>query len=401
MLGWWQELVAVPWRQMAIILWGRFRDARLGVSASSLTFTTVLALVPLFTVGLAVFAAFPMFGKFQDTIQRWLIDSLVPDSISRQVLGYLTQFSHKANRLGTMGLAALLVSAIALMVTIERTLSQIWRLDRSRPLPQRVLLYWSAITLGPLLLGASLAITSYVVTASRDVVDALPAALRWLLDSFEFVLLVLSVSGLYFYVPYTRVRWRHALTAGLLVALGIELAKKLLAVYLTQIPTYSAIYGAFAALPILLVWIYVAWVIVLLGAVVAATLPELGRQTWRKPEGLGWTFKVALELLAALQAVRGQEERGLSLTRLSLQLQVEPGVLSELLAHLQALDWVGALRDEGGTADARHVLLIELKDTLLAPLVERLLLSHGPEVEPLWLAVRLDQARVSEALPRA
>ncbi len=401
MLGWWQELVAVPWRQMAIILWGRFRDARLGVSASSLTFTTVLALVPLFTVGLAVFAAFPMFGKFQDTIQRWLIDSLVPDSISRQVLGYLTQFSRKANRLGTMGLAALLVSAIALMVTIERTLSQIWRLDRSRPLPQRVLLYWSAITLGPLLLGASLAITSYVVTASRDVVDALPAALRWLLDSFEFVLLVLSVSGLYFYVPYTRVRWRHALTAGLLVALGIELAKKLLAVYLTQIPTYSAIYGAFAALPILLVWIYVAWVIVLLGAVVAATLPELGRQTWRKAEGLGWTFKVALELLAALQAVRGQEERGLSLTRLSLQLQVEPGVLSELLAHLQALDWVGALRDEGGTADARHVLLIEPKDTLLAPLVERLLLSHGPEVEPLWLAVRLDQARVSEALPRA
>ncbi len=401
MLGWWQELVAVPWRQMAIILWGRFRDARLGVSASSLTFTTVLALVPLFTVGLAVFAAFPMFGKFQDTIQRWLIDSLVPDSISRQVLGYLTQFSRKANRLGTMGLAALLVSAIALMVTIERTLSQIWRLDRSRPLPQRVLLYWSAITLGPLLLGASLAITSYVVTASRDVVDALHAALRWLLDSFEFVLLVLSVSGLYFYVPYTRVRWRHALTAGLLVALGIELAKKLLAVYLTQIPTYSAIYGAFAALPILLVWIYVAWVIVLLGAVVAATLPELGRQTWRKAEGLGWTFKVALELLAALQAVRGQEERGLSLTRLSLQLQVEPGVLSELLAHLQALDWVGALRDEGGTADARHVLLIEPKDTLLAPLVERLLLSHGPEVEPLWLAVRLDQARVSEALPRA
>jgi len=382
-------------------LWGRFRDARLGVSASSLTFTTVLALVPLFTVGLAVFAAFPMFGKFQDTIQRWLIDSLVPDSISRQVLGYLTQFSRKANRLGTMGLAALLVSAIALMVTIERTLSQIWRLDRSRPLPQRVLLYWSAITLGPLLLGASLAITSYVVTASRDVVDALPAALRWLLDSFEFVLLVLSVSGLYFYVPYTRVRWRHALTAGLLVALGIELAKKLLAVYLTQIPTYSAIYGAFAALPILLVWIYVAWVIVLLGAVVAATLPELGRQTWRKPEGVGWSFKVALELLAALRAVRGQEDRGLSLTRLSLQLQVEPGVLSELLAHLQTLDWVGVLREEGGTADARHVLLIEPENTLLAPLVERLLLSHGPEIEPLWSAVRLNQARVSEALPRA
>jgi membrane protein len=400
MLAWWQELVAVPWRQMAAILLGRFRDARLGVSASSLTFTTVLALVPLFTVGLAVFAAFPMFGKFQDTIQRWLIDSLVPDSISRQVLGYLTQFSRKANRLGTMGLVALLVSAIALMVTIERTLSQIWRLERLRPLPQRVLLYWSAITLGPLLLGASLAITSYVVTASRDVVDALPAALRWLLDSFEFVLLVLSVSGLYFYVPYTRVRWRHALTAGLLVALGIELAKKLLAVYLTQIPTYSAIYGAFAAVPILLVWVYVAWVIVLLGAVVAATLPDLGRQAWRKPQGAGWHFKLALELLAALHAVREQAPRGLSQTALSQQLQVEPGVLAEVLAQLQSLDWVGLLREEGGVAEARRVLLIEPDDTPLAPLAERLLLGREPDDAALWAAMRLDQARLAEALPR-
>ena len=401
MLAWWQELVAVPWRQMAAILLGRFRDARLGVSASSLTFTTVLALVPLFTVGLAVFAAFPMFGKFQDTIQRWLIDSLVPDSISRQVLGYLTQFSRKANRLGTMGLVALLVSAIALMVTIERTLSQIWRLERLRPLPQRVLLYWSAITLGPLLLGASLAITSYVVTASRDVVDALPAALRWLLDSFEFVLLVLSVSGLYFYVPYTRVRWRHALTAGLLVALGIELAKKLLAVYLTQIPTYSAIYGAFAAVPILLVWVYVAWVIVLLGAVVAATLPDLGRQAWRKPQGAGWHFKLALELLAALHAVREQAPRGLSQAALSQQLQVEPGVLAEVLAQLQSLDWVGLLREEGGVAEARRVLLIEPDDTPLAPLAERLLLGREPDDAALWAAMRLDQARLAEVLPRA
>ena len=400
MLAWWQELVAVPWRQMAAILLGRFRDARLGVSASSLTFTTVLALVPLFTVGLAVFAAFPLFGKFQDTIQRWLIDSLVPDSISRQVLGYLTQFSRKANRLGTMGLVALLVSAIALMVTIERTLSQIWRLERLRPLPQRVLLYWSAITLGPLLLGASLAITSYVVTASRDVVDALPAALRWLLDSFEFVLLVLSVSGLYFYVPYTRVRWRHALTAGLLVALGIELAKKLLALYLTQIPTYSAIYGAFAAVPILLIWVYVAWAIVLLGAVVAATLPELGRQAWRKPQGAGWHFKVALELLAALHAARDQAPRGLSQTALSQQLQVEPGVLAEVLAQLQSLDWVGLLREEGGVAEARRVLLIEPEETLLAPLAERLLMGRDPADAAVWAAMRLDQARLAEVLPR-
>ena len=242
---WWLELSVFPWHQMLGVLRERFRDARLGTSASSLTFTTLLALVPLFALGLAVFAAFPMFGKFQDTIQRWLIDSLVPESIARQVMGYMTQFSRKASRLGAVGFVAVMFTAVSLMVTIERTLGQIWRVEQQRPLAQRVLLYWSAISLGPLLLGASLAISSFVVSASGDVVNALPGALRWVLDCFEFALLVACVSGLYFYVPYTRVRWRHAITAALLVALSLELAKKLLAIYLVQIPTYSVIYGAF------------------------------------------------------------------------------------------------------------------------------------------------------------
>src|SRR5574343_1351873 len=302
--AWWQELAEFPWRQLAGVLYRRFREARLGVSASSLTFTTVLALVPLFTVGLAVFSAFPVFGKFQDTIQRWLVDSLVPESISRQVLGYLTQFSRKASRLGSVGLVAVLFSAVALMVTIERTLGQIWRAESPRPLQQRLILYWSAITLGPLLLGASIAITSYVTTASRGVVDVLPGSLRWLLDSFEFVLLVLCVSGVYFYVPYARVRWRHALTAGLLSALGLELGKELLTTYLREMPTYSAIYGAFAAVPILLVWIYMAWLIMLLGAVVASSLPELGRQPLRRPRGAGWHFDLALQVLGLMWQAR-------------------------------------------------------------------------------------------------
>ena len=399
--AWWDELSSIPWRQMAGVLYRRFREARLGVSASSLTFTTLLALVPLFTVGLAVFAAFPVFGKFQDTVQRWLIDSLVPDSIARQVLGYLTQFSRKASRLGTLGFAAVLVSALALMVTIERTLGQIWRVERQRPLPQRVLLYWAAITLGPILLGASLAITSYVVTASRDVVNVLPDGWRWLLDSFEFILLVLSVSGLYFYVPYTRVRWRHALTAGLMVALGIELAKKLLTTYLTQMPTYSAVYGAFAALPILLVWIYMAWVIVLLGAVVASSLPEMGRQHLRRPQGAGWPFRLALEVLAELQAVRQQPERGLSQMALAERLRVQPSELEPVLQCLQSLDWVGQLREEGGRSDARRVILVDPAQTELGPLADRLLVSQAGTDDPLWAAARLDAVRLAEVLPAA
>ncbi len=384
---------------MAGVLAERFRDARLGVSASSLTFTTVLALVPLFAVGLAVFAAFPVFGKFQDTIQRWLIESLVPESIARQVLSYLTQFSRKASRLGSAGLVAVLLSAVFLMVTIERTLGQIWRLHRQRPLPQRVLLYWSAITLGPLLLGGSLAITSYVVSASRDVVDVLPGSIRWLLDSFEFLLLTACVSGLYFYVPYTRVRWRHAMTAGFFVAGALEIAKKLLAIYLLQVPTYSVIYGAFAALPILLVWIYVTWVIVLLGAVLASSLPELGRQAWRKPDGAGWAFRLALEVLAELSGAKSSAHRGFSTDDLAERLRVEPSELRQVLEVLQSLDWVGRLTEQNDQGQARQVLLIDPAQASVAPLADRLLVFRASASDPVWVQTGMGQIRVAQLLP--
>jgi membrane protein len=391
---WWQEVSVFPWRQMGAVLAERFRDARLGVSASSLTFTTVLAMVPLFAVGLAVFSAFPMFGKFQDTIQRWLIESLVPESIARQVLSYLTQFSLKASRLGSAGLVAVLLSAVFLMVTIERTLGQIWRLQRQRPLPQRVLLYWSAITLGPLLLGSSLAATSFVVTASRDVVNVLPGSTRWLLDGFEFLMLTACVSGLYFYVPYTRVRWRHAITAGFLVAASLEVAKKLMAFYLLEVPTYSLVYGAFAAVPILLVWIYVTWLLVLLGAVLASSLPELGRQAWRKPEGAGWSFRLALEVLAELNAAKVTERRGRSVDELAAFLRVETDELRQVLAVLQSLDWVGRLSEQNDLGQARLVLLVDPHMASVAPLADRLLVLRGSATDPLWLQTGLDQIRL-------
>ncbi len=396
---WWQELSVFPWRQMARLLTERFRDARLGVSASSLTFTTVLALVPLFAVGLAVFAAFPVFGKFQDTIQRWLIESLVPESIARQVLSYLTQFSRKASRLGSVGLVAVLMSAVFLMVTIERTLGQIWGLQRQRPFAQRVLLYWSSITLGPLFLGASLAITSYVVTASSDVVNVLPGSVRWLLDSFEFLLLIACVSGLYFYVPYTRVRWRHAITAGFFVAGALELAKKAMAFYLLQVPTYSLIYGAFAALPILLVWIYVTWLLVLLGAVLAASLPELGRQELRKPEGAGWTFRLALEVLGELNTAKATDRRGLSTDELAMRLRVETSELRQVLEVLRSLDWVGRLTEQNDQGQARQVLLVDPALATVAPLADRLLVLRGSAADPIWQQTRLDQIRLMQMLP--
>jgi membrane protein len=318
-------------------------------------------------------------------LQRWLVDSLVPDSISRQVLGYLTQFAAKASRLGVAGFSILLVTALALILTIDRTLNNIWRVRRLRPLGQRVLIYWAAITLGPVVLGASLALTSYVMSASGGLVRAVPDGLRLLFDSIEFLVLALGMAALYHYVPNTPVKWRHAWAGGLFVAVCIELAKKVLALYLGKVPTYSVVYGTFATLPILLVWIYVAWVIVLLGAVVAAYLPSLLAGVARRGTVPGWTFQLAVEVLQELQRARRHIGKGLRASQLAQLLRVDVLQLAPVLDALTALDWVGRTSDPAQSAaddpEPRYVLLADPERTLLAPLLQRLLLDRSDSLE--------------------
>jgi membrane protein len=398
------ELSRFPWRTTAHTLRERFREDRLGLTASSLTFTTLLALVPFVTLALAVFTAFPIFGKVQGVLQRWLIDSLVPETISRQVLGYLTQFAAKASRLGVVGFSMLLVTALMLILTIDRTLNNIWRVRRLRPLGQRVLIYWAAMTLGPLVLGASLALTSYVMSASRGLVDALPGGVRLVFDSIEFFVLAAGMAGLYHYVPNTQVKWHHAWVGGLFVSIGMELAKKALALYLAQVPTYSAVYGAFATLPILLVWIYVAWVIVLLGAVVTAYLPSLLAGVARAPGGQGWSFQLAVEVLQQLQRVRTHVGKGLRMDQLAQLLRVDALQLEPVLETLTALDWVGQINEVAvGGADApesRYVLLADVQTTPLEPLLIRLLIERADSLEPLWAQAALRDLRLADLLQK-
>lgn len=395
---WLAELSRFPWKTTLFTLRERFREDSLGVTASSLTFTTTMALVPFFTVALALFTAFPIFAKLQVALQTWLIQSLIPDNIARQVLGYLTQFAGKANKLGVAGLAILLFTAVALMLTIDRTLNRIWRVRQDRPLGQRVLIYWAAMTLGPLVLGASLVITSYAISASQDVVGGLPGGVRFLLDLVEFCLLAGGLAAMYRYVPNTHVKWGHAGAGGVFAAAGIELAKKLLAVYITSVPTYSMVYGAFATVPILLVWIYVGWVIVLLGAVVAAYLPSLLSGVVRRSAAHGWQFQLAIEVLQQLARPNGQALHGLTLSALVRQLQVDALQLEPVLETLMALDWVGQLSTTSGAEEARFVLLANPDETLLAPLARRLLLDPAEATRRLWFSSRLPELRLREAL---
>jgi membrane protein len=398
-----RKLTRFPWRTTALTLRERFRADQLALTASSLTFTTMLAMVPLFTVALAVFTVFPMFGTLQQGLQRWLVQSLVPDTIARQVLGYLTQFASQASRLGSLGLAVVLVTALALVLTIDRTLNRIWRVPRPRPLGQRVLIYWALITLGPLLLGASLALTSYAISSSRGLVESLPGGVRLLLDTVEFGLLALGMAALYRYVPNTDVKWSHALAGGVFVATGIELAKRLLSLYIGSMPTYSAMYGTFATAPILLLWIYLAWVIVLLGAVIAAYLPSLLAGVTRPVTPYGWHFHLAIEVLQHLHAARSTPLHGVTADAMARRLGSTGLQLEPVWQCLIGLDWVARLDEVDGVpgiaAEARYVLLVDPDRTLLAPLLERLLIDRSRTLEPLWATARWDALTLRDALP--
>ena len=392
------ELSHFPWRDTAITLRQRFREDHMGLTASSLTFTTSIALVPFFTVALAIFTAFPMFSKMQGALQGWLIQSLIPDNIARQVLGYLTQFSRQASKLGGAGLAVLLVTAIALILTIDRTLNSIWRVRKARPLAQRVVIYWGVITLGPLVLAASLAVTSYVLSASSGLVGALPVSLRFLLDVAQFLLVAGGMAALYRYVPNTYVKWAHAWSGGVFVAAGLEIGKKAVAIYLGAVPTYSLVYGAFATLPILLVWIYVSWVIVLMGAVIAAYLPSLLAGVARRGSAHGWLFQLAIEVLQQLNQARTTARMGVSASKLAEQLQVDVLQLEPVLETLVALDWVGQLNDAQGQAESRYLLLVDPDVTALEPLMQQLLLDKAKSVSNLWEKSRWSAIRLRDAL---
>jgi membrane protein len=279
-------------------------------------------------------------------------------------------------------------------LTIDRKLNDIWRVRTTRHLARRIIVYWTLLTLGPLLLGLSLTFSSYVLSASKGWVSVLPGGVKVLLDVLEFVVIATGLAAMYRFVPNTQVRWTHALLGGVFTAVGLELAKRGLAWYLAKVPTFSAVYGAFATVPILLIWIYVAWVIVLLGAVVAAYLPSLQSGIARRGDTPGWNFQLALEILQALSTA----DTGKNLENLSKQLRVDDLQLEAPLQTLIALDWVGKLDEDIQGQGGRYVLLVNPTTTLLEPLSERLLLPNQASTQKLWEKSRLSTTYLIDVL---
>jgi len=294
--------------------------------------------------------------------------------------------------------AVLFGTALALVFTIDRTLNSIWRVRSLRPLGQRLLIYWAGITLGPLILGVSVTVTSYAVSASQGLAIGLPGGMGLLLDGVQYLLVAGGMAAMFHYLPNTHVRWGHAWMGGLFVATGIEVAKRLLAIYVSMVPSYSAVYGAFATVPILLVWIYLVWVIVLLGATLTAYVPSLIAGVPQRRAGPGVRFQLALDALHSLHEARLQGRQGLTLPEVCAQLQADTLDVEPLLEALAGMGWVGLLQEEHGqTREGRWVILIEPAGTALEPLIQSFLIARVPATQAFWFSALQSQTTLQQA----
>jgi len=250
----------------------RARQVRLPQAAASLTLTTALAIVPLLAVSFALFRQFPVFKPLQVAIEQHLLKSLLPADLAGAVLKYLHQFATNASGLTLVGSLFVVAGAVMLLLTVEGALNQVWDVKKPRPLLRRLGLYGLILAVGPLFVGASLWATATLLAASTGLVRSLPPPLAVVLDLAPMALCCASLASLFHWLPNAPVRWRDAIIGGVLGAIVLELGKRGFTAYLIHGPTYRSLYGAFATLPVFLLWLYFSWLVTLGAALVTAHL---------------------------------------------------------------------------------------------------------------------------------
>ena len=252
-------------------LLNRFVEDRLNASAAALTFVSLFALVPLLTVTLSIASALPAAGNIEDKLNEFLLQFLLPES-STQVVQYLSTFISQARALTAFGVIILLVSAILMLRNVEKALNDIWRNRANRKPLASFLLYWAVLSLGPAAIGFGLGIRAYLFAATNDWGGLHLFGLGSLLISLlPFVISAIGLTCLYAVVPNCQVPLRHALIGGVFAAITFTIARMLFTAIMAK-SSYTLVYGAFAAVPLFLLWIYVTWIIVLIGAVLAHSL---------------------------------------------------------------------------------------------------------------------------------
>ena len=302
----------------------RFLDDRLFQTAGALSYTTVFALVPLSMV---------VFGVWSDRLSDYVFANFVP-SAARSVETYLKQFSANAGQLTAAGVIALVVSLLITLNGIETAFNRIWRVKAARPKVGRFLVYWTVFTLGALMAAASLAISAKFFAMSLFQTTAGTLLQGFMLRLAPMAIELVAIAAIYKVVPHRTIQWRHAIAGALLATIAFEAVKWGLGLYLAGFSSYSKIYGTLAAVPIFLLWIYLSWVSVLLGASLASSISAFRYQPAAMRLPLGYEMYALIRLLARFNEAR-KHGHGLHSDQIQrLEPMLTDTLVQQLLAQL-------------------------------------------------------------------
>ena len=346
----------------ARFLWRRFLDDQCFEAAGALAYTTLFALVPLAAVALAIVALFPVFGDVRDTLTEFIFSNFVP-AAGTEVQTYVFRAAEAASQLRAVGVIALIVTALVTMSSIEQTFNRIWRVTHGRPPVARFVVFWTALTLGPMLIVSGVAVSSYLFSLpllqGANVIQEVRD--HGLLPLLPFLVTLTGFCLSYLVVPNTPVRFRHALAGGLLATLLFEGAKRGFGLYVSSYSSYQAVYGALVAIPIFLLWLYLSWVIVLLGASFAASLGAFNYQRDRREPQPREYFPALVELLALLRRAQ-LDGQGMTATELAQQLpRLSDEAVNRLIEDLDRLRIVQRT-DLGGWVLSRDLGRMTLRE---------------------------------------
>ncbi|MFD2206286.1 YihY family inner membrane protein [Kiloniella antarctica] len=340
--------------------------------AASLSYSSLLAIVPMMTIALALMSAFPGFEDSKDELQATLLNNLLP-SAEFEIAVQLNTFVANASDMTAIGVLALAVTAIMLLYTISSSFNAIWRVQEKRPIFNLILVYWALLTLGPLMLGASITVSSYGF-AMAQIADGTGYTVSVLTRIIPIFLSATAFTVLYLVVPNRPVLFSHALVGGVSATILFELLKRSFGLYLFYFPSYQAIYGALATIPIFLIWMYLSWMVVLLGAELTAALPERRAVLRRgiKREGLGDRLSLALALLYKLEKA-GHQGAALQETIMMRGLPADLQATGEVLMDLKDM------RITERTGRGRWVLCRDLSKISFGDLLKELDLNYAPK----------------------
>jgi membrane protein len=332
--------------------------------AASLSYTSITSAVPLLAVILSLFTAFPIFNDFKYYLDQFLTESLFPENISGQVLSYLNTFADAASGLTVVGTIFLVVTSIMLMMTIEKALNQIFQIKKPRPLLQRILIYWAILSLGPFALALSLWASATVLQ------ETIGSEFSFLKSFLSFVVPVLFsgflMSLLYFIVPNRRINFRDAMVGGFFTAIFAEIMRLGFTLYLSYFHTYTLIYGTFAILPIFLIWVYISWLLVLLGAYIVSLMPQIRRGIITHDSLSGTRLLLATRVLRALYENRKLHKPGLNEAQL---LTLIPSSYDNINYVLETLNDLGYVMRNADGRDAIWALICD-DNYPITPLVD-------------------------------